>query len=40
MLHNLPINKVKYAANPRIHFQYFINSIKSWESDLFEWGDR
>ena len=40
MLHNLPINKVKYAANPRIHFQDFINSIKSGESDLFEWGDR
>jgi hypothetical protein len=39
MLHNLPINKVNYAENPRLHFREFINSIKSGEGDLFEWGD-
>jgi hypothetical protein len=39
MLHNLPINKVKYTENPRVHFQEFINSIKSDEGELFEWGD-
>jgi hypothetical protein len=39
MLHNLPINKVKYAENPRVHFREFINSIKLGEGDLFEWGD-
>lgn len=39
MLHNLPIDKVKYAENPRTHFQDFINSIKPGESHLFEWGD-
>lgn len=39
MLHNLPIDKVKYAENPRVHFQEFINSIKPGEGHLFEWGD-
>jgi len=39
MLHNLPINKVKYAADPRKHFSVFINSIKEGEGELFEWGD-
>ena len=39
MLHNLPINSVKYVTNPRIHFQQFIQSIKEDESALFEWGD-
>lgn len=39
MLHNLPINKVKYAENPRVHFKAFIDSIKPGEGDLFEWGD-
>ncbi|HJR99483.1 MAG TPA: putative phage abortive infection protein [Flavobacterium sp.] len=39
MLHNLPIDQVKYAENPRTHFQDFINSIKADEGALFEWGD-
>ncbi|WP_339658000.1 putative phage abortive infection protein [Flavobacterium frigidarium] len=39
MLHNLPIDKVKYAENPRVHFQEYINSIKPGEGHLFEWGD-
>lgn len=39
MLHNLPIDKVKYAENPRVHFEEFINSIKPGEGHLFEWGD-
>jgi hypothetical protein len=39
MLHNLPINKVKYAEPPRVHFKNFINSIKPGEGELFEWGD-
>lgn len=40
MLHNLPIDKVKYAGPPRLHFQNFINSIEDGEGDLFEWGDK
>ena len=39
MLHNLPINKVKYAEPAREHFKNFINSIKPGEGELFEWGD-
>lgn len=39
MLHNLPINKVKYAVNPREHFKVYIDSIKPGEGELFEWGD-
>lgn len=39
MLHNLPINKVKYAEPPRLHFKNFIKSIKPDEGKLFEWGD-
>lgn len=39
MLHNLPINKVKYAPAPRKYFEYFITSIKPGESSMFEWGD-
>ncbi|PIF34317.1 putative phage abortive infection protein [Flavobacterium sp. 9] len=39
MLHNLPIDKVKYAVAPRVHFQSFISSINQDEGDLFEWGD-
>lgn len=39
MLHNLPINKVKYTEKPRIHFRRFIESLKPGEGDLFEWGD-
>lgn len=39
MLHNLPIDKVKYAPAPRRHFEEFIRSIKPGESAMFEWGD-
>lgn len=39
MLHNLPINKVKYTVNPRVHFKVYIDSIKPGEGELFEWGD-
>lgn len=39
MLHNLPINKVKYAQDPRTHFIKFINLKNNKEGNLFEWGD-
>jgi len=40
MLHNLPIDKVKYATKPRVHFKSFIDSIdREKEGSLFEWGD-
>lgn len=39
MLHNLPINKVKYVVEPRVHFRSFIEKINEGEGDLFEWGD-
>lgn len=39
MLHNLPINRIKYAENPRVHFKDFIDSLKPEDGHLFEWGD-
>lgn len=39
MLHNLPINNVKYVEKPREHFKEFIELIQKEESSLFEWGD-
>jgi len=40
MLHNLPVNKVRYAEDPREHFAAFIKSNKTKKEDnLFEWGD-
>ena len=39
MLHNLPVNRVKYAEDPRKHFSIFIESIKDDNDPLFEWGD-
>jgi hypothetical protein len=39
MLHNLPVDKVKYAKNPRDFFKKYIEEIKNTEDPLFEWGD-
>lgn len=39
MIHNLPVDKVKYVTPPRIHFGEFIRSLKKDEGPLFEWGD-
>jgi hypothetical protein len=41
MLHNLPIDNVKYVETPRIHFKTVIDQItKLKEPDpMFEWGD-
>ena len=39
MLHNLPVDKVKYAPNPREYFSDFIESIKHDNDPMFEWGD-
>lgn len=42
MLHNLPINKVKYVENPRLHFRLQIEEIKKntkGGEEMFEWGD-
>ncbi|MBF4505259.1 putative phage abortive infection protein [Flavobacterium sp. JLP] len=39
MLHNLPISRVKYTENPRVHFKDFIDSLKPEDGHLFEWGD-
>jgi len=42
MLHNLPIDNIKYVEAPRKHFKEVINQIaKLKKSDpMFEWGDR
>ncbi|MFI1743249.1 putative phage abortive infection protein [Thalassobellus sediminis] len=39
MIHNLPVDKVKYATHPRDHFREYINSLKKEDGPLFEWGD-
>ncbi|WP_339663262.1 putative phage abortive infection protein [uncultured Polaribacter sp.] len=39
MLHNLPINKVKYAPNPREYFSEYISSLNKDEGSLFEWDE-
>ena len=39
MLHNLPVDNLKYVENPRKHFQRFIESIND-DDPMFEWGDK
>ncbi|MFN3968212.1 putative phage abortive infection protein [Flavobacterium sp.] len=39
VLHNLPIDKIRYAESPRKHFENFIELIKNDNDPLFEWGD-
>lgn len=39
VLHNLPIDKVRYAEPPRKHFEKFIELIKNDNDPMFEWGD-
>lgn len=40
MIHNLPIDRVKYVENPREHFSEYINNIVDKKDSLFEWGDK
>jgi hypothetical protein len=42
MLHNLPVDSVKYVENPRVYFKNLINKIKeetNGKEEMFEWGD-
>ncbi|WDO12114.1 putative phage abortive infection protein [Flavobacterium sp. WW92] len=39
MLHNLPVDNIKYVENPRKHFKVFIDSIVDKNDPMFEWGD-
>lgn len=39
MIHNIPIDRVRYVENPRKHFKDFISSLNNSEDTLFEWGD-
>lgn len=40
ILHNLPIDKVRYVENPRTYFRAYIEKIKGKNDPLFEWGDK
>ena len=39
MIHNMPVDKVKYTENPRDHFADYIATIDSTKDPLFERGD-
>ena len=39
MIHNVPVDRVKYVENPRDHFKNFICEKCTEENPLFEWGD-
>ncbi|EDP97841.1 putative phage abortive infection protein [Kordia algicida OT-1] len=39
MLHNLPIDKVRYTEKPRDHFKGYIKNHCTKDDPLFEWGD-
>lgn len=39
MIHNLPVDKVRYVANPRVYFNEYIKGLKKEDGPLFEWGD-
>lgn len=40
MIHNLPIDNVKYAPNPREYFAEYISTLVKEDGSLFEWGDK
>jgi hypothetical protein len=39
MIHNLPVDKVKYVKHPRVYFKNYIDSLSNGDDPLFEWGD-
>ena len=39
MIHNMPVDRVKYVEKPRDHFKEFIDALKDKNDSLFEWGD-
>tara|TARA_R110002072_G_scaffold75624_3_gene177871 strand:+ start:788 stop:1903 length:1116 start_codon:yes stop_codon:yes gene_type:complete len=39
MIHNMPVNRVKYVDSPREHFSDYIIDFCTKEDPLFEWGD-
>lgn len=39
MIHNIPVDRVKYVENPRDHFKDFICDHCSEDDPLYEWGD-
>lgn len=39
MIHNMPVNRIKYVQPPREHFAEYIRDFCTKENPLFEWGD-
>jgi len=39
MIHNLPVDKVRFVTHPRVHFHEYIKSLPKEDGPLFEWGD-
>lgn len=39
MIHNLPVDKVRFVTHPRVYFHEYIKSLPKEDGPLFEWGD-